>query len=159
MLSPLFSVLPYEVLLYIIPLPMFASFSLLVSTSCHLPIQWEFIWHLNPSDVSICIQDDSLGGHPKLLIINHALIYQWKLNLVSMYRSRWGGNWITEGAEIGFQPRHRSPHSTSCSSQVLQLASWQEGSQTERTGTNWAGWHQVNVAEYMVLPAMFNFNQ
>jgi hypothetical protein len=47
-----FSVHPYGVLLYTIPLPVFASFSLSVCTSCHLPIQWEFIWHLNPSDVS-----------------------------------------------------------------------------------------------------------
>jgi hypothetical protein len=55
-------------------------------------------------------------GGPKLIITNHAIIYQLNLNLISMYHGRCGDNRPGEDVEIGFLPprdadRPDAPHS------------------------------------------------
>jgi hypothetical protein len=48
------------------------------------------------------IQGDSFGASPELIIINHAISYRFKRNLVNMYLGRCEHNLVTEEAEIGF---------------------------------------------------------
>jgi hypothetical protein len=43
-----------------------------------------------------------LRGGPKLITINHAIIYRRNWNLASTYLGGCGGNWVTEDAGIGF---------------------------------------------------------
>lgn len=50
----------------------------------------------------IVLQGDSVGGGPKLIIINCAVIYQLKQNLAAMYLRKCGDEWVTEDVEIGF---------------------------------------------------------
>lgn len=52
----------------------------------------------------IVLQGDSVGGGPKLIIINCVVIYRLKLNLVGTYLHRCGDNWVTQDVEIGFLP-------------------------------------------------------
>jgi hypothetical protein len=50
----------------------------------------------------IVLQSDSVGGGPKLIIINCAVIYRLKQKLAGMYLCRCGDNQVTEDVEIGF---------------------------------------------------------
>jgi hypothetical protein len=47
-------------------------------------------------------QDESIKGCPKLIIINHAVVYRRKLNLTTKLFSSCGDNWVIEDVEIGF---------------------------------------------------------
>jgi hypothetical protein len=49
-------------------------------------------------------QDNSVGRDHKLIIINHAIIYGYKLILASTYFGRCRDNCATEDAKIGFRP-------------------------------------------------------
>jgi hypothetical protein len=84
----------------------------------------------------------TLGDGPKLVIIIHPLIYQWKRNLVSIYLSRCGDKWVTKNVEIGFSlPADTGSYNASC---LLML---QSAGRKEEHGMNQAGttqWCQVS---------------
>jgi hypothetical protein len=58
------------------------------------------------SYLSEIVHGDSLWGGPRLMIINHTLISQWKRNLESTYIGRRIDNWVTQDSEIGFPTAH-----------------------------------------------------
>jgi hypothetical protein len=93
------------------------------------------------------LQGDSLGRDHGLIIINHAIIYRWKLNLASAYLGRCGDNWVTEDCEINFSPPRDK-----------KLRVCESCSQHDRrdcsscgTGANWAGGRLLSVAKYTVI--------
>jgi hypothetical protein len=54
-------------------------------------------------------------------MINHAIIYRWKRNLVSTNLDIYGDNSIAEDAEIGFLPPGNSSQYEAPISLILQL--------------------------------------
>jgi hypothetical protein len=82
----------------------------------------EFIWFrlgwqmlMNMVMNTWVLQDDSLEGCPKLININHAVVYQRKWNLTTKHFCSCEDNCVIEGVEICFsQPGETGWHDALC---------------------------------------------
>jgi hypothetical protein len=84
------------------------------------------------------IQNDSLRGDLKLIIINHGIIYRRNWNLVSIYLGRRGHKWFTEDAGTGFgAPGDAARYDAPCW-RMFQPAS-------EYGITDWRKWHEPDT--------------
>jgi hypothetical protein len=95
------------------------------------------------------IQSDPLGGGPKSVTIKHAITYQWKWNLASIWLCRCGDRGVTEDAEICFPSAWRQRPTRRY---MFANAAGQEGSQTEENCAKRASSHRVNISKYTLLP-------